>query len=91
MNDDFSWNGRNFEQLINDLDQNIRELMTERAEFGKYHEVVKRNWFGDEFQKAEVKLDEIDKSLDKIIKDQTTQRNDLQQRNEDFASTSTGF
>ena len=41
----------------------------------KNFEVVKRNWSGSEFQKAEPKLLQIGKTIDRALADQRQQRN----------------
>ena len=54
-------------------------------------EIVKRNWSGDEYSKAEPKLLEIRKTLETAISDLRTQRNFLDNKNQDFANQVSGL
>ena len=88
---DLVYNQTRFEEQIRRLDQNIRELESELESFNQNYEVVKKNWMGSEFEKAEPKLLEIKKTLETALNDSKTQRNYLDKKNQDFASQLSGF
>ena len=88
---DLVYNQQRFNEQIRNIDQNIKKLESEREEFQRNYEIVKRNWSGNEFNKANEKLIEIEKTLNKAIEDQTKQRNFLENKNEDFASQVSGL
>ena len=88
---DLIYNQSNFNDQIRRTDQTIKKLENEKEEFQRNYDIVKRNWSGDEFNKADAKLMEIDKTLDKVIEDQKQQRNYLQEKNDNFASQVTGL
>ena len=88
---DLVYNQAKFDEQIRRIDQNIKKLESEREEFHRNYDIVKRNWSGDEFNKADVKLMEIDKTLNMAIEDQKKQRNYLEGKNQDFASQVSGL
>lgn len=88
---DLVYNQAKFEDQIRRLDQNIRKLESELETFNQNYDVVKRNWSGDEFNKAEPKLLEIRKTLETALNDARTQKNYLEGKNADFASQVSGL
>lgn len=88
---DFVYNQANFEDQISKIDQNIKKLESELESFNRNFEIVKRNWSGDEYSKAEPKLLEIRKTLETAISDLRTQRNFLDNKNQDFANQVSGL
>ena len=88
---DLMYDQERFEEQIGRLDSNISKIESELETFEQNYEVVKRNWSGTEFDKADPKLLEIKKTLEKALTDSRTQRNYLNQKNQDFASQVSGL
>ena len=88
---DLIWSEAKLTNMISLLDRVIAKLEEELETFEKNYEVIRRNWSGDEFNKAEVKLLEIRKTLEKAINDQRQQRNYLQEKNNNFHGIVTGL
>lgn len=88
---DLVYNQAKFEEQIRRIDQNIKKMESELEEFNQNFDVIKRNWSGDEFNKAEPKLLEIKKTLETALNDSRTQRNYLDTKNQDFASQVSGL
>ena len=88
---DLVYNQAKFEEQIRRLDQNIKKMESELEEFNRNFDVIKRNWSGDEFNKAEPKLLEIRKTLETALNDSRTQKNYLDAKNQDFASQVSGL
>ena len=88
---DLVYDQEKFETQLRRIDQNIKKLESEKETYEQNMEVVRKNWSGDEFNKAEPKLMEIGKTLDKAIEDQKTQKAFLEQKNSQFANQLSGF
>lgn len=89
--DDFSYSQRNFEDLLGRINNNIKELENELEMFESAFGIVRENWSGSEYAKAEVKFLEIEKTLKTVLDDQIKQRNYLAGQNDAFASQATGL
>ena len=85
------WSEAKLTNMISLLDRVIANLEGELETFEKNHDVIKRNWSGDEFNKAEVKFLEIRKTLETAINDQKKQRNYLVEKNNNFHGIVTGL
>ncbi len=88
---DLVYDQAKFDELIRRIEENIKKLEGEKAEFEKNYDIIKRNWSGTEFNIQNEKLLEIGRSIDKAISDQRTQKNYLDQKNYRFASQVSGF
>lgn len=88
---DLSYNQSNFNELISRLDANIKKIEGEIETFNQNFDVIKANWSGDEFDKAEPKLMEIKTTLEKALNDQKSQKNYLETKNSDFAGIVSGL
>ncbi len=88
---DLVYNQAKFNEQIRRIDANIKKLESEKETYQQNYEVIKRNWSGDEFNKAEPKLEQIRQTLDKAIEDQKRQRNFLENKNQDFAHQVSGL
>ena len=88
---DLEYNQRNFEDLLNRINNNIKNLEEEQGMFQSAFDVVRRNWSGSEYNKAEVKLLQIEKTLKEVLEGQRKQRDYLSGQNDAFASQRTGF
>ena len=76
---------------INNLENNVAKLREELETFNTNYDVVKANWSGSEFNKADEKLLEIKKTLETAISDNEQQIKYLKQKNADFAETNSGL
>lgn len=85
------WSEAKLTNMISLLDRVIAKLEGEREQFGKLRDIVRRNWSGNEFNKADQKFEEIDKTLDVAITDQKKQRNYLIEKNNNFHGIVTGL
>ena len=74
---DLVYSQRNFEDLLGRINDNIKELDNELGMFESAFEVVRKNWSGSEYAKAEVKFLEIEKTLKTVLDDQIKQRDYL--------------
>jgi len=88
---DLIWSEAKLSNMISLLDRVIAKLEGELETFEKNFEVVRRNWSGDEYNKAEVKLLEIRKTLEKAISDQRQQKNYLVEKNNNFHGIVSGL
>ena len=88
---DLVYSEARFDELINRLDQNIRKIEGELETFEQNYQVVKANWSGSEFEKADQKLLEIKKTLETALSDNRTQKAFLERKNSDFASQTSGL
>ncbi len=88
---DLIYNQAKFNDQIRRIDNNIHELEGELEEFNKNFDMIRKNWAGTEYNKAEEKLMHIKKTLETALADQRKQRNYLEQKNQDFASEVSGF
>ena len=88
---DLIWSESKLTNMISLLDSVIAKLEEKLDTFDKNHEVIKRNWSGDEFNKAEPKLLEIRKSLVRAIDDNKQQRQYLVEKNNNFHGIVTGL
>ena len=88
---DLVYDQAKFDELIRRIDENINKLESEKESFERNYEIVKRNWSGTEFNIANEKLLEIQKTLDKSLEDQRKQRQYLDQKNYKFASRVSGY
>ena len=84
------YNQRNFEEQLRDLNQNLKELNYERDIYQKNFDIVKKNWSGDEYNKAEVEFIRMGNTLDKAIRDLTNQKKSLEERNSEFIRVNGG-
>lgn len=84
------YNQRNFEEQLRDLNQNLKELNYERDIYQKNFNIVKKNWSGDEYNKAEVEFIRMGNTLDKAIRDLTNQKRSLEERNSEFIRVNGG-
>ena len=85
------WSEAKLTNMISLLDRVIAKLEGEVDTFEKNYEIIRRNWAGDEFNKADVKLLEIRKTLITAINDQKQQRNYLIEKNNNFHNIVTGL
>ena len=88
---DLIWSEAKLEQTTQRLSQNLKKLEEERECFRKEFEVIKKNWFGDEFNKAEPKLLEIEKTLNRAIEDNQKQMQYLSEKNSNFRGIVSGL
>lgn len=88
---DLIWSEAKLTNMISMLDRVVANLEGELENFEKNYEVIRRNWSGDEFNKAEVKLLEIRKTLETAISDQKRQRNYLVEKNSNFHDIVSGL
>ena len=88
---DLVYNQAKFEDLLGRINQNLKKLNEEKETYNQNFEKVKSNWSGTEYEKAEPKLLEIGKAIDKAIEDLTTQKRYLEGQNQDFASQDVGL
>ena len=88
---DLVYDQARFDELIRRIDECIRKLGEEKENFERNYEIVKRNWSGTEFNGANEKLLEIEKTLDNARADQIKQRNYLEQKNAKFARPASGY
>ena len=88
---DLIYDQAKFDELIRRIDENIRKLESQKESFEREYEIVKKNWSGTEFNTANEKLLEIEKTLNKSLEDQKRQRNYLSQKNSKFARPASGY
>ncbi|MBR3661164.1 MAG: hypothetical protein IKN63_04645 [Bacilli bacterium] len=88
---DLVYNQSNFVNQISRLDQNMEKISQELETFIENFNVIKSNWSGSEYQKAEPKLMQIRTTLQTALDDCRTQRNFLESKNQDFASQVSGL
>ena len=78
-------------ETTNNLENNLKKLREELETFNTNYEVVRANWSGDEFNKANDKLLEIKKTLETAIADNEQQLVYLKQKNDEFARANSGL
>ena len=88
---DLVYNENKLSETTDNLDNNIRKLREELETFNTNYEVVRANWSGSEFNKANEKLLEIKKTLETAIADNEQQLVYLKQKNADFAEVNSGL
>lgn len=88
---DLVYSEARFDELIARLDQNIRKIEGELEAFEQNYQVIKANWSGSEFEKADQKLLEIKKTLETALTDNKTQKTFLESKNADFARQTSGL
>ena len=88
---DLVYNQARFNELNSRLDANIRKIEGELENFERNFQIVKANWSGTEFDKAEPKLLEIKTTLERALADQRAQKTYLERKNQDFASQVSGI
>ena len=88
---DLDYRQSRFDELIGRLDQNIRKIESELETFEENYQVVKANWSGTEFEKADQKLLEIKTSLETALNDNRTQKKFLEEKNASFANQVSGL
>lgn len=88
---DIIYNQAKLEEVTNELQGQIKKLTEELETFNQNYEVVKANWSGSEFEKADVKLKEIKSTLETAIADNKQQLVYLKQKNADFAEANSGL
>ena len=88
---DLIYNQAKFDEQLRRIEQNIKKLESEKEAYEQNYEIVRKNWSGSEFEKANPKLVEIGKTLDKALEDQRKQKEYLERKNQDFASQMTGL
>lgn len=89
--DDLIHNQNNLNDVINNLNSCISKLESELNTFNSEVEVIKRNWSGTEFEKANVRLGEIKETLERAIADNREQVKYYENQNNDFTSIQTGL
>lgn len=89
--EDLVYNENKLSETTDNLDNNIRKLREELETFNTNYEVVRANWSGSEFNKANEKLLEIKKTLETAIADNEQQLVYLKQKNADFAEVNSGL
>ena len=85
---DLVYNQAKMAETINNLENNLKKLREELETFNTNYEVVRANWSGDEFDKADEKLKEIRETLETAIADNERQKEYLEGKNDEFASAS---
>lgn len=88
---DLVYNQSKFDDLISRLNQNIRKIESELEQFEQNYQIIKANWSGTEFEKANQKLLEIKKTLETALNDSKTQKTFLESKNTDFANQVSGL
>ena len=88
---DLVYNQARMTENINNLENNVAKLREELETFNTNYDVVKANWSGSEFNKADEKLLEIKKTLETAISDNEQQLVYLKQKNADFAEVNSGL
>ena len=88
---DLVYNQARMTENINNLENNLKKLREELETFNTNQDVVKANWSGSEFNKANEKLLEIKKTLETAISDNEQQIKYLKQKNADFAEVNSGL
>ena len=80
----------NFENQLRELVQNLKELDFERENYIRNYNIIKKNWSGNEFNKADVHFMKMKNILDTVITDLTNQKNSLERRNQEFIRANGG-
>lgn len=80
----------NFENQLRELVQNLKELDFERENYIRNYNIIKKNWSGNEFNKADVHFIKMKNILDTVITDLTNQKNSLEKRNQEFIKANGG-
>lgn len=88
---DLVYSQAGLEDVTNRLDSNLKKLRGELETFNENYDIVKANWSGSEYEKADAKLLEIRKTLETAIADNTQQLVYLNQKNADFAKVNSGL
>lgn len=88
---DLVYSQAGLEDVTNRLDSNLKKLRGELETFNENYDIVKANWSGSEYEKADAKLLEIRKTLETAIADNTQQLAYLNQKNADFAEVNSGL
>ena len=88
---EFVWNQQNLSEQIQRLKQNRSKLQGNLDEYEKQREVVKRNWSGDEFEKADVKMIEAIKTCRDTIDQLDQQIKYLENKNNNFSEIVSGL
>ena len=88
---DLVYNQARMAETTNNLENNLKKLREELDTFNTNYEVVRANWSGDEFDKADEKLKKIKETLETAIADNERQLRYLKQKNADFAEVRAGF
>ena len=88
---DLVYNQARMTENINNLENNVAKLREELETFNTNYEVVRANWSGDEFDKADEKLKKIKETLETAIADNEQQLVYLKQKNADFAEVNSGL
>lgn len=88
---DLVYSQAKFDELLLRINQNISKIESELEQFEENFQIIKANWSGTEYEKAEVKLLEIKKTLETALSDCKTQKNFLESKNNDFASQVSGL
>ena len=88
---ELNYNEEKLTETTNNLDNNIRKLREELDTFNTNYEVVRANWSGSEFNKANEKLLEIKKTLETAIADNEQQKEYLERKNDEFARANSGL
>lgn len=88
---DIIYNQAKLEEVTNELEGQIKKLNEELETFNQNYEVVKANWSGSEFEKADEKLKEIKSTIETAIADNKQQLVYLKQKNADFAEANSGL
>ena len=88
---DFVWSEAKLGQMTMRLQQNIQKIEEHIEAFDKNYEVIRRNWSGDEFNKADPKLLEIRKTLQTAKDDNEKQLRYLSEKNSNFHGIVSGL
>ena len=82
---DLVYNQAKMAETINNLENNLKKLREELDTFNTNYEVVRTNWSGDDFDKADEKLKKIKETLETAIADNERQKEYLAGQNDEFA------
>lgn len=88
---DLVYNQAKFTENVNQLESVIKKLEGHLESFNQFYEVIRRNWSGTEFNKADVKLGEVRKTLETALEDNRKQKRYLEQKNNEFSEQVSGL
>lgn len=88
---DLIYSQAKFDDLLNTINSNTAKLESELETFNREYEVIKRNWSGSEFDKADLKFQEMKSTIERALSDSRQQKTFLEEKNTSFANTRAGF
>lgn len=88
---DLIWNESKLRQMIERLNQIIIKLEEKLETFNKNFDIIRRNWSGDEYNKAEQRLLAVKKSLETVLDDERRQKLYLTEKNNSFHDIVSGL